>query len=170
MRNLLETDHRTFPARPQSQPWLSRRARWMVGLTVGVLFAATLGFLVADQVRAHDHFDQAHNALGVTNHRTSAVSARLAGLRRDLTVLTTQVGNDSTALNQDDSELTGAQSALSSAQAHVSQQATLIGSLQICLGGVERALNALSVGRQSRAITALDAVSKSCSTASGSSG
>ena len=170
MRSLLETDHHTFRDRPQSQPGLSRRARWVVGLTVGALFAATLGYLVADQVRAHDRFDQAHTALGVTNHRTSTVSAHLAGLRRDLAVLITQVGNDATALRQDASELTGAQSALVSAQVHVSQQATLIGSLQTCLGGVERALNALSVDRQPRAITALEAVSKSCSAASSASG
>jgi len=170
MRSVLETDRRTFLVQPQSRRWLSRRARWIVCLTVGALFAATLGYLVDDQVRAHHQFEQAHTALGVTNHRTSTVSAYLAGLRRDLAVLTVQVGNDSTALNQDASELTGAQAALAAAQAHVSQQKTLIGSLQNCLGGVERALNALSVGKQSRAVAALESVSQSCSTASTSGG
>lgn len=170
MSNLPDTDPRTLAVQPQRQPWLSRRARWVVGLTMGALFAATLGYLVGDQVQAHDQFDRDHSALSITNHQTSTVSAHLSELRRDLAVLTTQVGNDSTALNQDGSELTGAQSALASAQTHVSQQATLISSLQTCLGGVERALNALAVGRRSRAITALEAVSKSCSTASSSSG
>ncbi len=85
-------------------------------------------------------------------------------------MLKTQVGNDTTALDQDASQLLGAQTSLAAAQAHVTQQASLIGSLQACLGGVEQALNALSVGRQSRAITTLNSVSSKCTAAEASSG
>ena len=74
-------------------------------------------------------------------------------------VLKTQVGNDTTALNQDAAQLLGAQTSLSAAQAHVTQQATLIGSLKACLGGVEQALNALAVDNQQQAIAALNSVS-----------
>jgi hypothetical protein len=170
MKNLLETDRRISPVHPQRRPRLSRPARWVSALILGALFAAALGYLVTDQVRANDQFQHASAALGVTEYQTNTVSAQLAELQSDLAVLSTQVGNDSTALNQDASEVTGAESALAAAQAHVSQQATLIGTLQSCLGGVERALNALSVGKQSRAIAAVEAVSKSCATASSSSG
>ena len=74
----------------------------------------------------------------------------MAEVRRDLSVLKTQVGSDTTALNQDASQLLGAQTSLSAAQAHVTQQATLITSLQACLVGVEQALNELAIGKQGR--------------------
>ena len=148
----------------------ARRARWIVGVIAGALLAAALGFLVADQVEAHDRFDRARTSLGVTRHQTSAVSTQLATLRRDLGLLTAQVGSDTTALNQDASQLQGAQTALSAAQAHVSLQSSQIASLTTCLGGVERALNALSVSKKGRAIAALQSVSAACSSAASASG
>ena len=81
-----------------------------------------------------------------------------------------QVGNDTTALNQDAAQLLGAQTSLAAAQAHVTQQASLIGSLKTCLGGVEQALNALAVENQPQAIAALNSVSSQCTTAEASSG
>ena len=140
----------------------------MVGVGAGALLAAALGYLVADQVQARDQFDHASVSLGVARHQTEAVSAQLSGLRRQLGDLTAQVGDETTALNQDASQLKGAQSGLSAAQAHVTQQAANISSLRTCLAGVERALNALSVGKRARAITALSSVSSSCSVAAAS--
>ncbi len=137
---------------------------------VGALFAAALGYLIDDQVQARDQYDQAQSALGVTREQTSTVSADLATLHRNLDLLTAQVGSDTTALNQDASQLKGAQAALAAAQAHVSQQSSQIASLKTCLGGVERALNALSVGRKVRGLAALQSVSASCSSAAASSG
>ena len=165
-----ETDRRPFATEPAPTARLSRRGRWIIGLTVGAVFAAGLGYLIHDQVQAHDRFDQARSSLGVTRHQTSTVSSELADLRRDLALVTAQVGSDTTALNQDGSQLKGAQAALAAAQAHVSEQSSQITSLQTCLGGVERALNALSVGRKARALAALQAVSSSCSSATASSG
>jgi|SRR5271157_5338630 len=171
MRSELETERRPF-MRPQRQthPRLSRRGRWFVGVVLGALFAAALGYLIDDQVQAHDQFDRAQTSLGVTRHATDSVSDQLTELRRNLELLITQVGNDSTALNQDAAQLNGAQAALAADEAHVSQQASQITSLHTCLGGVERALNALSVGKKSRAIKALNSVSSSCSAAVASSG
>ena len=141
-----------------------------MGIVAGALLAATLGYLIVDQVQAHDRFDRAQTSLGLTRHHTSTVAAQLATLRRDLALLTAQVGSDTTALAQDASQLQGAQAALAAAQAHVSQQSSLITSLTTCLGGVERALNALSVGKKGRAIAAIQSVSASCSSAASSSG
>ena len=95
----------------------------------------------------------------ITHQYTAVVSADLAALRHDLAVL-----NDAGGKRHDGAEpgrlaARGAQTALTAAQAHVTQQATLITSLQSCLGGVEQALNALSVGNQGRAIDLLNAVS-----------
>ncbi len=172
MSNLLETDRRRFMVEPQPghRRWLSRRGRWIAGVTAGLLFASALGYVIADEVQAHEQFDHAQTSLGVTRQQTRTVSTELAGLGRELNVLTAQAGNASTALNQYGSQLTGARAALAAAQAHVTQQATHITSLQTCLGGIERALNALSVGDRSSAIADLQTVSTSCSAAAGSSG
>ncbi len=169
MRGVLETEHRPFMREQRRSP-LSHRGRWAVAIVAGALFTAALGYLIADHVQAHDQFDQAQMSLGVTRHQTDAVSARLADLRRNLELLTTQVGIDSTALSQDASQLRAAQTALAADDAHVSQQASQITALQTCLGGVEQALNALSVDNLSRAVAALASVSSSCSAAAASSG
>jgi hypothetical protein len=166
----MEVESRPFVPALSRQPRLSRRVRWVVGLSAGALVVAALGNLAADQVQARAEDGRAHSSLGVTQRRTHTVSAQLQGLRRDLSVLKTQVGSDTTALNQDSSQLLGAQTSLSAAQAHVTQQASLITSLQSCLVGVERALNELATGQQADAIAALNAVSASCSAAEVSSG
>ena len=91
-------------------------------------------------------------------------------MRRDLSILEKQVGSDSTALSQETSQLLGAQTSLTAATAHVTQQALLISSLRTCLAGVEQALNALAVGKQSGAIAALNSVAADCSATEASSG
>jgi chromosome segregation ATPase len=164
---MMEGEPRPFlPAPPRQH----RRAMWALGLAVGALVVAALGLLLADQVQARAEEGRAHSSLDATQRQTHTVTAQLQGLRRDLSVLKTQVGSDTTALNQDSSQLLGAQTSLSAAQAHVTQQASLITSLQSCLVGVERALNELTTGHQADAIAALNAVSASCSAAEASSG
>ena len=142
----------------------------MLWIAAGALLAAALGYLIPDQVQARDRYAQAHTALGVTRQRTRTVTRQLDEVRRDLKILETQVGSDSTALSQDSSQLLGAQTSLTAAQAHVTQQKSLITSLQTCLVGVEQALNELAVGKQSNAIAALNFVAESCTAAEASSG
>jgi chromosome segregation ATPase len=144
--------------------------RWILWIAAGALFAGALGYLIPNQVQASDHYGQARTALGVTRQQTHTVTTQLDEVRRDLNILETQVGSDSTALSQDSSQLLGAQTALAAAQAHVTQQKSLITSLQTCLVGVERALNELSIGKLSNAIAALNSVSPSCTAAEASSG
>jgi hypothetical protein len=170
MRSILEVESRPFDREPARPPRLPRRAKWMLGLGAGALFAAALGFLLADQVHARDQYERTHTAFGVTRQRTRTVSAQLQELSRGLSVLKTQVGSDTTALSQDSSQLLGAQTSLSAALAHVTQQASLITSLQSCLVGVEQALNELAIGNRASAIAALNAVSASCTSAEASSG
>ena len=129
-----------------------------------------LGYLIPDQLQARDQYAQARTALGVTERQTHTVSAELDDIRRDLSILETQVGSDTTALSQDTAQLLGVRTSLAAAQSHVSQQASLISSLHTCLGGVERALNALAVKNQPDAIAALNAVSASCTAAEAASG
>ena len=170
MRSILEVEARPLAREPARPPRLSRRAKWVLGLGAGALFAAALGSLLADQVHARDQYGRTHTAFGVTQQRTRTVSGQLQELSRGLSVLRTQVGSDTTALNQDASQLLGAQTSLTAAQTHVTQQASLITSLQTCLVGVEQALNALAVGKQAKAIVALNSVSTGCAAAEASSG
>jgi chromosome segregation ATPase len=142
----------------------------MLWIVAGVLLTAALGYLIPGQVEARDHYVQAQRALGVTRQRTHTAAAQLDEVRRDLSILETRVGSDSTALSQETSQLLGAQTSLAGAKAHVTQQALLISSLRTCLEGVEQALNELAVGSQSGAIAALNSVSASCSAAEATSG
>ncbi|MFZ0250174.1 MAG: hypothetical protein WAL61_09530 [Acidimicrobiales bacterium] len=170
MRSVLEIEGRPFPVEPPPPPRLTHRARRVCALGAAVLLLAVLGALTHDQVLARARYDRAHASLGVTQRRAHTVSTQLQEVARDLRDLKTQVGSDTTALNQDSAQLLGAQTSLSAAQAHVTQQASLIGSLQACLVGVEQALNELAVGNQAGAIAALNAVSTSCTAAEASSG
>jgi hypothetical protein len=173
MRSVLEPDRRAPPgdAFPRTgSPRPARRIRWIAGTAAGALFLATLGYLVVDQVQTRHRFDHAEASLGVTRQRTHTVSTELGAVRRDLSLLKTQVGNQDTALSQDASQLLGLQTSLAEAESHVTQQASLIGSLQTCLGGVEQALNALAVESVPAAVGALDAVAGSCTAAERSSG
>ncbi len=170
MKSLVELESRPIPREPLRPPRRSRGARWVLGLGAGALFAAALGYLLVDQVQARAQYGRTLTSLSITQHRTRTVSAQLQQLSRDLKVLKTQVGSDTTALSQDSLQLLGAQTSLSAAQTHVTQQASLITSLQSCLVGVERALNELAIGNQPNAIAALNAVSASCAAAEVSGG
>lgn len=169
--DVLEAERR--PLAPAAEPEAERpgaarpgrRAKWAAGTMAAVLFGVTLGYLVNDEVQANDRYDQARASLTLTRQQIGTVSQELAVARRDLQLVLAQVGNDTTALSQDTSQLKAAQAALSAALGHVSRQTTQIGSLNVCLGGVEQALNALAVGSQAKAINALSAVSSSCTQA-----
>jgi hypothetical protein len=155
----------TVPPRAESGPPSRGRRRRLVVAVALALIGAALGSLLFDAIQTNHRYDHARHVLAVTRGTTGVVSRELAAARRDLHLVTEQVGNDSTALAQDTSQLEGARSALSSAQAHVFEQASLLNSLHECLGGVEQALNALAVGNQSKAADALKWVTAPCSAA-----
>lgn len=157
-------------APPRHRSHVTRRGWIVVAVVLCSVVGAVLGYLIADQIQQRDQFDRSQASLKITRHHIATVSTDLTTLRHDVALLNTQVGNDITALNQDSSQLEGAQTGLAAAQAHVTQQATLITSLQSCLGGVEQALNALAVGNQPRAIDLLNSVSSSCTNAAAASG
>jgi uncharacterized protein involved in exopolysaccharide biosynthesis len=136
-----------------------------VSIVLLIAFAGALVYLVRDEMHANDTFARTQSTLGVVRKQSASVSQELAVARRELSLVSVQVGSDYTALAQDVSQLKAAQSALVAARSHVSQQSTQIGSLHECLGGVEQALNALAVKDQESAVLALSAVSASCQAA-----
>jgi hypothetical protein len=158
------------PQRDRAPRRPARHVRRILGLAAVVLCAAALGFLVSDAVEANATYDRAHTALGSTGRQTKSVSGQLAELRAALALLSARVANDSAVAAQDTNQLRAAQAELAALRAHVTQQTALIGSLHTCLAGVERALNALSVGRPNHGIAALQAVKSSCKSAAGANG
>ena len=170
---LLAEERSPAPARPPGGAAPRRRAHpwaWAATIVSVALVAGAASYLLHDAAQANHRYDRARASLSTTRHHTAVVSRELAQARTDLDLLTRRVGNDTTALSQDTAALQGARAALSAAQAHASQQATLLSSLHTCLGGVERALNALAVANRPRAIAALNAVAQSCSAAVAASG
>jgi chromosome segregation ATPase len=138
-------------------------------LTLAMLGTA-IGFVASDERAANTQFDRTHQSLDTIRHSIDGVVSRLDATRRELVSVNGQVGAEAAALAKDASQLKGAATALANAQAHVSDQATVLRDLQTCLGGVQQALNALAVGGQSLAISALDSVASSCQGAVAASG
>jgi hypothetical protein len=155
---------------PREIPRRRRRRRWGVALVALAAFAGALGYVVGNEVQANTQFDQTHHSLDVTRRHIEATLADLATVRRELDVVKDQVGAASTALAQDTAQLQGVEKALAGAQANVIHQTSTISDLNVCLGGVEQALNALAVADQAHAINALNAVAASCASAVTSDG
>jgi hypothetical protein len=153
-----------------SGPRRRARRRWPWIGAATVLFLGLLAGVIGNEIQASRRFDTAHHSVLANQYGIDLVLADVAGVRHQLAAVDEQVGSDSVTLTQDSSELKAAQTALSNARSHVSEQSTTIGSLVVCLGGVEQALTALSVDDQSHAIAALDAVSASCQQLAGSGG
>ncbi|MBF6558335.1 MAG: hypothetical protein IVW52_19730 [Acidimicrobiales bacterium] len=140
----------------------NHRRRWIIGGLAVAVFTAGLGYVTGNEVQANTQIDHAHASLVTTRQHIHAVLADLAAVRRNLSLVHEQVTQASTALTQDAAQLKGMQTALANAEANVSHQTLTIADLQVCLGGVEQASNALAVGDQHRAIDALNAVATSC--------
>jgi hypothetical protein len=144
-----------------------RRRRLFVLVLASALFASAVGSVIADQVSEDEHFDRLHASLLISRHRAAEVAHDLAQLRHDVAVLMANVKSSTTTWNQNTAQLKAAQFALAVARSDVSQQGTRIAALNTCLGGVQQALNALAINNQATAISELNSVGPSCSTASG---
>jgi hypothetical protein len=142
-----------------------RFRRWVGIVGTFAVFAGTLGYVTGNEVQANTQFDQTHRSLDATRQRIASVGHALTVVRHDLDVVNGQVAVDSTTLANDTTKLDGARTALVNAQANVTQQSSATVNLHTCLGGVERALNALALGDPNGAVGALTAVAGSCSSA-----
>ena len=151
-------------------PPARRRRRWVFVLAVFATCAGALGYLVGNEVQSNTQFDQAHASLDLTRHHLEVVRADLTSVRRKLHAVDRQVNQTSTSLSSDTAQLQQAQAALALAQTNVTHQGSDITALQSCLGGVEQALNALSVGDAQTAVNALNTVSSSCQSAVAANG
>jgi hypothetical protein len=147
-----------------------RRLGWIALVAVLALFATALGFITSNEVQTNTRFDQTQRSLDSTQVSISAVLTNLGTVRQELQGVNVQVYLTAKALAQDAADLEAARTELTNAQSDVSHQTTMITNLQACLGGVQEALNALSVSDQAGAIDALNVVAPSCTGAVASDG
>jgi hypothetical protein len=165
--DILAADH------PIAVPSVRRKSRrllafsWLAWLAVMTLLGVVTVNVVRSEGRANADSEQAHEVFDSTQREIRLAASRLTATRGALEITDRQVAADSSALARDVEELNAVRNALADAQAHVFQQTRSIDSLHLCLGGVEKALNALSVNDQADAIAALEAVSSSCDEAAG---
>ena len=140
----------------------STRRIWIIALVLLALFASGLGFVVANERQANTQTDRAHASWHVTRRQIASALAELTRvrgrIRADRRTTTVVVS----ALDQDTTQLTGVRAELQQAQSSMVAQGSTIVDLQDCLGGVEQALNALSVGDLAQALGHLSAVATPC--------
>jgi hypothetical protein len=134
----------------------------LVVLVLVVLLSGGLGYLVANERQANSQTDQALGTWHTTRHHIAIAVGELTVVGRELRADNRTIQVVGPALAQDAAQLKAVQAALAEAQASVSQQGTTIAGLQGCLGGVEQALNALSVGDLDQAVSRLSAVATPC--------
>jgi septal ring factor EnvC (AmiA/AmiB activator) len=139
------------------RPWLA--------LLAAIVMMTAAGFVVANEVQTDHHFDTTRQSLNATQQQLALVRSDLASLGAALRVVNGQITQSTTALANDQTELQDAQTALAKSEGTVSSQGASINVLQSCLGGITQALNALSVGDQATAISALNSVTSSCQSA-----
>jgi hypothetical protein len=140
-----------------------RRWRALVATATALAVVATgLGCIVVGEVQADAQYRAARQSLYSTQQQMALARAQLASARGAVGLADAQVAQTAAALTDDRTALAEAQTALARTEANVRADGTTIIGLRTCLEGVERALNALSVGDARSAIAALDAVSTSC--------
>jgi hypothetical protein len=144
-------------------PTATRRAR-VPGLVLLALIVLVggLGYLVGNERQANTQTDRAHATWHTTRHHIAIAVGDLTVIRRELRADNRTIRVVGPALAQDATQVKAIQAALAQVQASVVRQGTTIAGLQACLGGVEQALNALSVGDLDQAVSHLSAVATPC--------
>jgi hypothetical protein len=126
------------------------------------VLAGGLGYLVGNEVQARTQFDEARRSLEARQGQIRAVVAQLRSVEADLHDVNGQVSDDTAALSSDVTQLRSTQGELATTQADVTRQATDRADLRACLGGVQQALNAISVGDRPVALAVLGGVTAAC--------
>jgi septal ring factor EnvC (AmiA/AmiB activator) len=142
----------------------------VLGAAAALIAIAGLAGVVKNEVQTNERFAQSQASLTVTRQTLRATRSDLASLQHVLSALDTSIDQSQSALASNVGQLQAVEAALQKSEQVVTQQGSSIVALQSCLGGVEEALNALSVGDQGSAIRALDKVSANCQSAAATDG
>jgi hypothetical protein len=139
-----------------------RWRKWTLGAIAFGVFATGMGVLSDSSLQSGAQFRSAHGSLLVTRQRISATLGELASIRQDLAHVDRVVAKTRSDLTGDTTQLRRDLDALTEARAGVTTRGSAITNLQSCLGGVERSLNALTVGDQGSAFLTLSSVTAAC--------
>jgi hypothetical protein len=121
-----------------------------------------MGVLSNSYLQSGAQFRAAHGSLVTTRQQISTTLVDLASVRLDLAHVDQVVAKTTSNLTDDTAQLRSDLDALTDARAGVTARGSAITNLQSCLGGVERSLNALTVGDQSSAFRTLSSVTAAC--------
>jgi len=157
--------------RPRETPPRRRRRRLVLVVVPAVLVgSAVLAAAVRSDLQVRSELRQARSSLSTTRTRLTSTLENLSAVKTSLTATTTQGETLRVALDITAWELAGARANLTTTQSSLSNADTGIVTLNTCLGGVEKALNQISVGDQSGAVGSISAVAGSCQAAQGQGG
>jgi hypothetical protein len=143
----------------------SRPTGWESRTTIRLVSLAALALLVVAVVVGFD----SHSQLGRTSSTLVATRAELrhtlasvATARAELTAVTGQADVAEHTLAGAEAELAADQARLARSQADEFYQGVSINQLDLCLAGVEKSLNQISLGDPSGAATTLNGVAANC--------
>jgi len=122
---------------------------------------------VVSDLRVRSELRHTQSSLAATRSRLAATLHGLSKAQSEVARATSSRGTLQVTLELAMWELSGAQSDLAHANTSLSSQQNDISALDTCLGGVERALNQISVGAQSGAVSSISAVAGSCQAVQG---
>ena len=161
---MIHTDDES-PVADLSTPIGRRRSpRWLaVAYAVVSLLLVTA---VTVGIVSHATLRRTNNSLAEVRAELHQTLERLAATRTTLATVTGESNAAGLTLTAETRQLSSAQAALAHTQATIFAQGVNISELNLCLAGVEKALNAIAVGDQTLAVNSLQNVASNCADAS----
>ena len=141
-----------------------------IPIPCAVVVVVMLVFMAGSALRATSQFDQAHDSLVQANGRIAAAEAQLTMVQDNLRFLRVQITASQTALSADTSVAGGCSGRPGAGPIGRRHEIRLYRQPEDVPGGIQQALNALSVGDENHAVAALNAVSSACQSVAASSG
>ena len=146
------------PTERRRSPWWLAAAYAVAALLL--VTAVTVGIVSQATLR------RTNNSLAAVRAELHRTSEALASSRARLAIVTGESNAAGLTLLAESHQLSSTQAALAHTQATISAQGVNISELNLCLAGVEKALNAIAVGDQTLAVNSLQNVASNCAAAS----
>jgi hypothetical protein len=141
---------------------LRRRRRRRHLLLVYVVVSMMLLTAVVVGVQANRQLTRTDASLAAVRGQLQRTTAQVATARSQLATAAAHSEADQRTLHTESAQLAADQAQLAQAQADVHAKGVSIGQLDLCLSGVEQALNQIAVGDQAGAVTTLHGVAANC--------
>jgi hypothetical protein len=141
-----------------------RSPRWLAAAyaVAGLLLVTAVAVGIVSQATLR----RTNNSLAAVRAELHQTSEGLTTARAGLATVTGESNAAGLTLLAEAHQLSSTQAALAHTQATISAQGVNIWELNLCLAGVEKALNAIAVGDQALAVNSLQNVASNCAAAS----